>query len=297
MFFAIVGSGVIVSYQGQMYIGENDSLYVYYLDTKKSKKISDKEVIAYGGWNKDNTKLAFFAEEKGKRQWFIYDDKTQEITDVPVIIDSDDYSLFAWGPHDTYAISDWLTYNVFISSFGKTPTLINDFDCEGGLMFSQDGRFLTCLSWLRLYDTKTQTVTKKGNDSDWYFFYSPIFVNASYKTDDPLLLVYKEGKAYVTSVKKFFLTTKPVMVPLITSPEKVDIIRSPSSADYDFRFINDDQALSMGSVDHDKATLMLVQGFSKLSMENPRLSYTVLSRDPLAVHGFSKADLDIQFKE
>ena len=87
------------------------------------------------------------------------------------------------------------------------------------------------------------------------------------------------------------------MTPVIASPGQVDLIQSPSSADYDLKYIDNDRALSMGSIDHDKATLMLIQGFSTLSMENPKLSYVVLSKEPLAVHGFSKADLLITIKK
>jgi hypothetical protein len=179
---------------------------------------------------------------------------------------------------------------------------LTDYNCPGNLMFSQDGRYLTCVNakWTRMYDVETGTAIKWDDPSkDWYYnYYSPIWVNASYKSADPLLLVFTEGnKLHISSKKRFFDASKPESKEISFSTPLKSIMMYPGLGIYNIRYINDNQAISEGTIDGDTSSLLLIEGFANLSYENPQLTVKFLEKNKgLSTHGFSAGSMSFDVK-
>lgn len=278
---------------------EKDGLNVYNFLTKEKNKIGDPIVVNYGGWNNLGNKLVYLKETDGKRQWNIYntDDKTAQT--LPTVFENDS-SNFAWMPlGGGFAYNSQLTHKVYISQDDGVKEL-RDFDCDSNLMFSQDARYLTCTNtkWIRVYDTLTASTIKKDDpNTDWIYYYGVTWVNSSYKQSDPLLFVYKDGALHLSTKSHFFDSKTPESKPVILNPKIKNIMLAPGFGIYNIRFISLDQAISEGTVDGDNGSLILIEGFSRLSYDNPTLTIKFLDKNKgLTTHGFSATKMLIEVK-
>jgi hypothetical protein len=281
---------------------DQDGLYLYIFSTKEKTKIINESIIQnYGGWSSDGNKLAYLQEINGKKQWNIYNTNSKVIQTIPTIFE-DDSSNFAWMPTgNDFAYNSQTTFKVYLSINNEVQELSN-FTCDSNLIFSQDGHYLTCTNskWIRMYNVQTGTTIKWDDpNNDWYYkYHSPIWINASYNSADPLLFIYTEdNKLHITSKERFFDASKPETKELLLNTPLKNIMMFPGFGIYNIRYINDNQAISEATIDGDNESLIFIEGFANLTYENPNLTIKFLEKNKgLSTHGFSLGSVSIDIK-
>lgn len=290
-------SAALFSHDGKkVAFQEHDGVYIYDFISREKIKITDFEAFAYGGWNNDGKHLAILKKIGNSKQWYLYDVNTGTLDVVPFTIENDS-SRFGWmNQGKGYSFSILTAGNVYLSKNGENPTMI-DLQCNDGLMFSETDQYLTCSSmWLGVYDVSASRATHiNGQDEDGNFFYNPVWIYNGKNSNDPMMLIHKENDTYITTLNNFFFSKVRTVKKIKFSPEQIKPIMHPGVIYWNIRYINNDEAISVGTKDNNSEFLILVSGFQSISIENPKLQFSYLSADKgFFNHGFSVGSVEIE---